>query len=89
MRPAGVLRSIKLNHRFPNEQSSTPRNFKYRGHLPNCTCESCSRKRVRETADAMNAWAQFEYKRKAERAKRRETRSKRKTERYSKTDFDT
>ena len=70
-------------------RDSAPRNFfKYRAHSPSCACESCSRKRVRETAEAMNAWAQFEYKRKEERAKRRETRFKRKTDRNSKPDSD-
>jgi len=36
----------------------------------------------------MNAWMQFEYKRKEERTKRREERFKRKTERYGRTDWD-
>ena len=36
----------------------------------------------------MNAWIQFEYKRKEERTKRREARFKRKTERYSRADWD-
>jgi len=66
----------------------TPRNSNYKGHSPNCACESCSRKRIRETASAMNAWMQFEYKRKEERTKRREERFKRKTERYGRTVWD-
>jgi hypothetical protein len=64
----------------------TPRNFNYKSHSPNCACESCSRKRIRETTSAMNAWMEFEYKRKEERTQRREARFKRKTERYSKPD---
>jgi hypothetical protein len=66
----------------------TPKNLNYRGHSPNCVCESCSRKRIRETASAIDAWMQFEYKRKEERTRRRETRFKRKMERYSKTNGD-
>ena len=66
----------------------TPRNFNYKGHSPNCVCESCSRKRIRETASAIDAWMQFEYKRKEERTKRREARFKRKTQRYVKNDWD-
>ena len=69
-------------------RDTTPRSFNYKGHSLNCVCESCSRKRIRETASAIDAWMQFEYKRKEERTKRRETRFKRKTERYNKADRD-
>lgn len=64
----------------------TPRNVNYKSHSPNCVCEGCSRKRIRETASAIDAWMQFENKRREDRAKRRETRFKRKTERYGRND---
>ena len=69
-------------------RDSSFRNFKPTGHRPNCTCAQCSRMKLRESADAVKAWMQFENKRREDRAKRREERFRRKTERYDRNDRD-
>lgn len=69
-------------------QGNSFRNFKYKGHPSNCTCDSCSRTKRKESADAVSAWMQFENKKREDRAKRRETRFKRKNERYGRNDWE-
>ncbi|MFA5055032.1 MAG: hypothetical protein WC562_02520 [Dehalococcoidia bacterium] len=69
-------------------QANSFRNFKYKGHPSNCACDNCSRMRRKESADAMSAWMRFEEKRREDRARRRETRFKRKTERHGRNSWD-